>query len=560
MWLLLFLCVLPAHAQDQPRVNITQGTIIGSKATDGDYLTFYGIHYGGSTAGENRFKAPTEPPKYPGDFVAINSEVICAQPSTRGIIGTEDCLVLNIFTKNITTPKPVFVWLESEAYETTTNMLHSYKTLIQEGLLVVTINYRLSIFGFLCLGVPEAPGNAGLKDVIQGLQWIKENIAAFGGDPNNVMLAGHGSGAAMVDLITLSPLSKNLIHKALVLSGSGLASWAVSYDPIGYAQKVGGKMGYTNKSPSELAKLLSTTDLGVLNGVLTDFEFYNNTPLFAPCVENIKLNGSFLHDAPINILRSKNYNDIPYVAGYTDREGTMRAEQVVARNWLTEMQNKFENFIPVDLNFENSEVKTNVSNLIRKFYFAERFINMETIEDFLDYQGDTLVFIPITRGVLARALTSNASVRIFEFAFRNAQNTDWLYPQIPVNGAKHGSIRDYLFNSNPSIHDHSAVTAVIGHIVAFAQTGSPDPNNLIQWLPVQNTLGTLYISGGGVSPNVTAFKEEFYARSNERVDFWDKIIQERYQPPKPVSSARSLVSFGLIVLLTQTLLKLLSMS
>lgn len=91
----------------------------------------------------------------------------------------------------------------------------------------------MSIFGFLCLRVHDAPGNAGLKDIIQGLNWVKTNIANFGGDPNNVVLIGHDSGAALVDLITLSHRSENFIHKVIILNGSALAPWAVAYNPIG---------------------------------------------------------------------------------------------------------------------------------------------------------------------------------------------------------------------------------------------------------------------------------------------------------------------------------------
>lgn len=409
---------------------------------------------------------------YPGDYNAINSEVICAQPSSRGIIGTEDCLVLDIFTKDVASPKPVFVWIEGEEYETTSNVLQNFKNFVEEGIDVVSIKYRLSIFGFLCLGVPEAPGNAGLKDVIQGLEWIKKNIAPFGGDTNNVMLVGHGSGAAMVDLITLSPMSKDLVHKAIVISGSALAPWAVAYDPIGYAQKIGDKLGYTKKTPSELAKLLSTTDITVLNGVITDFDFHNNTPLFAPCVENVKLNGTFLHDAPINILKSGNYTDIPYIAGFTDREGTMRAEHVVSKKWLEEMNANFTNFLPVDLKFENSSVKLNVSQVVKKFYFAEKEIDMGTIEDFLDYEGDILVLVPVIRGAKERGLTSKSDVRLFEFAFRgSARSDDWVYPQIPVTGVRHGGFLNFLFNTNVDIGGSSAVASIKYRVVSFARTG-----------------------------------------------------------------------------------------
>ncbi|XP_034835357.1 venom carboxylesterase-6-like [Maniola hyperantus] len=563
MWLLLCLCAL-AYAQEAPRVNTTQGVVVGLRIEDGDYLAFYGLHYGGNTGDENRFKAPTPPPAYPGEFHAIDNTILCAQQGPRGLIGKEDCLVLNIHTKNVTTPKPVMVWIEGEEYESAGRTPYNFKNLVQQDLLVVSINYRVSIFGFLCLGVTDAPGNAGLKDIIQGLKWIKENIAGFGGDPNNVILIGHGSGAAMVDLITMSPMSQNLVHKAIVLSGSGLAPWAVSYDPIGYAEQVGRKLGYTDASREDLAKKLASTDISLLSGVLSDFEFFNASLLFAPCVENAKLNpnDTFLSDAPINILRSGNYIHIPYLAGFVDREGTVRAGQAAVNNWLEKMETTFGNFIPVDLAFESEDNRTAVTRNIRQYYFAERTVNMETIEDYLEYHGDSLILVPAIRGTKERALTSRANVWLFKFTFRGTQNSDWAYPQIPLNGARHGAILNYLFNYDLRTGDNTASTSITQRFKAFAYNGNPAPSfptTATPWDPITNqSAPILLMSGGETSNRIDLYNEQQLTHVNrETTEFWDPIIATYYRPPNPVSSANTLLSFGLVLLATQTLLRLL---
>ncbi|CAH2269956.1 jg551, partial [Pararge aegeria aegeria] len=506
--------------------------------------------------------APTPPPVYPGEYHAVDNTVICAQPSSRGLIGTEDCLVLNIHTKNVTTPKPVLVWIEGEEYESTSRTLYPFKNLVQQDLLIVTINYRLSIFGFLCLGVADAPGNAGLKDIIQGLKWIKENIAGFGGDPNNVVLLGHGSGAAMVDLITLSPMSQNLTHKAIVLSGSALAPWAVSYDPVGYAEQVGKKLGYTDTSREDLAKKLVSTDISLISSVLTDFEFFNTSLMFAPCVENAHLNANdtFLADAPIDILRQGKYSHIPYIAGFVDREGTIRAQQAAFSNWLQKMENNFGDFVQVDLAFESEANKTAVTRNIREFYFAQRTINMETIEDYLDYHGDALILVPVIRGTKERALTSTANVWLFKFAFRGTQNSDWTYPQIPLNGVRHGAILNYLFNYDLKAADDTAATSITQRFKGFAYSGNPTPpppQTATTWDPITNQVAPiLLISGGETSTNISVYTEELLQNINrESTEFWDPILLTHYQAPKPVSSANSLFSFALVVLATQMLLK-----
>lgn len=366
----------------------------------------------------------------------------------------------------------MLVWLEGEEYATTDPTLRSFKNFIDENIVVVTINYRLSIFGFLCLGVQQAPGNAGLKDVIQGLQWIRQNIAGFGGNPDNVVLFGHGSAAAMVDLVTMSPLAENLVHKAIAQSGSALSPGAIAYNPIQYAQALGEKLGYTGKSPVELADLLITTDLNVLAGALTDFEFFNNTALFAPCIENgIDANNTFLSDSPINILRSAKYSHIPYIAGYTNKEGTVRAHQAAYSQWLEKMQDNFEDFIQVDLDIAANANKTAIVNSIREYYFSQRNINMETIEDYLDYHGDTMILVSVIRGARERAFTSRADVRLHEFTFKGTYNSDWALPQIPLTGVRHGGILNYLLNFDLTPSDGTVMEWLIRRYSAFIKTG-----------------------------------------------------------------------------------------
>lgn len=399
----------------------------------------------------------------------MDSNIICAHPTVNGIIGIENCLTLSIYTNNVTTPKPVVVWLNAEEYTTSTTTLYSYRRFVEEGVVVVSMNFRLSIFGFLCLGVPEAPGNAGLKDVIQGLNWIKTNIAGFGGNPNNVALFGHGSAAAVVDLITMSPRSQNLVHKAVALSGSALAPWAVAYDPVGYANILGAKLTYTGKSTSELARLLVTTDINVLGSALNDFKFTNNTPLFAPCIENPTLNGNdtVLTDAPINLLRSRNYTDIPYIAGYVNREGTLRAEEAVFNDWRLKMQNNFTDFLQVDLDFRDN--KTNMAQSIWNFYFTGPIIL--DIEDYLDYHGDTMILVAAIRGARERAATARSEVRLLEFAYMGTLNSDWSLNQVPLKGVKHGGILNYLFDFDLRPADETIMLSLVRRLASFAHVG-----------------------------------------------------------------------------------------
>ncbi|XP_059057960.1 bile salt-activated lipase-like [Achroia grisella] len=475
----------------------------------------------------------------------------CLQPSAQGPnTGIEDCLELNIFAKNNIASQPVIVWLEGEEY-LSTKMKTTFRRLVKKNTVVVSLNYRVSIFGFLCLGVPEAPGNAGLKDVILGLQWIKENIIQFGGDPNNVMLLRHGSGAAMVDLITMSPLSKDLVHKAFVISGSALAPWAISYDPIGYANIVGEKLAYSGKTPRKLAEELKSIDIDVLLYAL-NIEFTNNTVLFAPCVENVKLQDPFLHDTPINILKNGSFNHIPYVAAFADREGTLRANEY--SDWLTKMESNFISFIPGDLEFGSEMEKTIAGNSIREFYFNNN--TSINIKEYLNYHGDTSIIVPLIRGVKARAKTSKANVYLLEFAYRGSTNDDWPYPDIPVNGVKHGGILEYLFDRNMTRHGENAKTTLINYITSFARTGIPSSNAVSEqkWLPIQ-TQSFNYLHFGGVhgNPHTEVLQLDPHA---ETVTFWNDLYNNFHKIPNgdsSVSTIETIVNLQFLIILLLTL-------
>ncbi|KAJ2948669.1 hypothetical protein O0L34_g7925 [Tuta absoluta] len=561
----LFLAL--AHASfAQLQVNTSNGLVIGNNATDGNYYTFYGLHYGGNTAGANRFKSPTPAPSYPGDFHAHDSSIICAQPSDRGIIGTEDCLTVDVFTNGTTPAKPVVVWLEGEEYTKTSSskvdIARTYARLVTEGLVVVRMNYRLSIFGFLCLGVPEAPGNAGLKDIVQGLKWIQQNIAAFGGDPNNVVLFGHGSGAAMADLMTMSPMATGLFHKVIAQSGSALAPWAVSYNPVQYAQAFGEKLGYTDRNNSQLANHLASSSLDLFVSPLMEFQFRNNTILFAPCVEKKDLNpnDTFLQDAPLNILRSGNYIHVPYIAGYTDKEGTMRAEQgaILQPSWLELMQTNFTDFLPADLDLSNN--LTNVQKSIRDFYFEQRPIDINSIQDFLAYQGDTLVLVSVIRGAKERAATSTSEVRLLEFAHIGTQNSDWPYHTVPLTGARHGIVLNYLLNQDLNQGDIPVMNALVRRFVSFMNTGTPVNPGSQEWLPIRNdSLQYFLISGSSnAAQGISPFSEESRTSPHtQKMTLWNDIYFKYYVAPQavPASSVRYL-GVTLVVLISQILLGL----
>ncbi len=227
----------------QRTVRIETGLVEGLPAADPRITSFKGIPYAAPPVGENRWRAPQPADSWGGVFKAYKFAPISVQhipgldkeniyswewnvdPS---IEMSEDSLMLNIWTpaKTFDEKLPVFVWYFGGGLRegNTAEMEFDGERIARRGIVVVTINYRLSAFGFLChpeitAENPEFPGNFGYLDQRFGTMWVKRNIAAFGGDPNNITIGGQSAGGGSVMAQVASPLNKGLFQKAIVDSG-----------------------------------------------------------------------------------------------------------------------------------------------------------------------------------------------------------------------------------------------------------------------------------------------------------------------------------------------------
>lgn len=223
-----------ARAQAPVTVHTEQGRLRGVHA--GELLVFKGIPYGGSVEAAGRFLQAPPPPSWSGVRSALDYGPPSFQHNTDYPAwvdpkpSAESCLCLNVWTPQTTGKRPVMVWIHGGGYSSGSGGLPIYDgaALASKGdLVVVTVNHRLNIFGYLHLAAfdrrYESSGNAGQLDLVQALQWVAKNISAFGGDPANVTIFGESGGGAKINALMAMPSAHGLFHKAIVESGSALA-------------------------------------------------------------------------------------------------------------------------------------------------------------------------------------------------------------------------------------------------------------------------------------------------------------------------------------------------
>jgi para-nitrobenzyl esterase len=273
----LVAAVATASAMIPEQVRIETGLIAGALGTSQPSVrVFKGIPFAAAPLGENRWRAPQPPVKWDGVRRAdeFGAPCIAGAPAAprgggRGAAApapapgpaaatppreparSEDCLYANVWTsaKNANDRRPVMVWIYGGGFTGGSGGMAWYdgENLAAKGPVIVTFNYRLGAFGFFAH--PElakesgrnASGNYGMMDAIAMLQWVKKNISAFGGDPNNVTIAGESAGAVMVGALVGSPQAKGLFHRAISESGGWMGLTMQRMTPSAVAQENGAK-------------------------------------------------------------------------------------------------------------------------------------------------------------------------------------------------------------------------------------------------------------------------------------------------------------------------------
>ncbi len=323
--------VLPGLAQSgagsQPQAKVANGTLAGTAEASG-VRSFKGIPFAAPPVGDLRWKEPQPAANWQGVRQATAFGPRAMQRPIFGDMGfrsngvSEDCLYLNVWTpaKSAKEKLPVLVYYYGGGFMAGDGSEPRYdgESMAKQGIVAVTVNYRLNVFGFMAH--PEltaesshkASGNYGLLDQYAALKWVRDNVAAFGGDPKRIMIAGESAGSVSVSALMASPLSKDMLAGAIGESGSLLGTLSpVSLadgekQGIAFAEQMGAKsLAELRAIPAE--KILAATA-------------QPNTPRFSVVVD-----GYFFPKSPLAIFESGQQAHVPLLVGWNSEEMNYRA-------------------------------------------------------------------------------------------------------------------------------------------------------------------------------------------------------------------------------------------
>ncbi|XP_075540477.1 acetylcholinesterase-like isoform X2 [Dermacentor variabilis] len=497
---LLLLWCTSAHGGHVERAT-SLGTVSGRKLSLLNTIVeeYIGIPYAEPPLGELRFRPPLPSRQWTDTFDATTKRTACPQGLLPGLMAgdvtyTEDCLHLNVWTSLPqgcldTGLSPVLVWIHgggfsygSASYDNYTGSILAAKT----GLVVISMNYRLGALGFLDANSPESPGNVGLMDQNLALRWIRDNAVFFGGDSSRVTLFGQSAGALSVHGHMLSPMSKGLFGRAVMLSG---ALYTIdSYNSPSYSLRAGDRLavltGCANgernftEQPNEVLKCLREIPVDKL--VLATHEAgASNAFTFLPTYHN-----DFLPKEPRKAVDAGFASQVDLIIGTTSNELSSILLYPPVKEFLQERldgidHDKIKGFFKAAIGAcLKSHMPGDEKHYVAKTKGAN---NVALTRAYIQYMSDRMLNCPVL--YVARkhaAVGNNVFSYVYDYSYVSSDLPSWI-------GAHHGSELPFLFGFPLiDIHGvadkHSAMSeALIKILASFAESGTPELPRENEW-------------------------------------------------------------------------------
>ncbi|KAM3959348.1 juvenile hormone esterase 1 [Aphomia sociella] len=445
------------------------------------YASFRGVPYAKQPLGELRFKElqPAEP--WDGLYDATVEGPICPQHDVlygrimqpRGM--SEACIHANIHVplehlpdyknqalSDLERPRhagldgvfngglPVVVFIHGGgfAFGSGDSDLNGPEYLVSKGVIVITFNYRLNVFGFLSLNTTSIPGNNGLRDMVTLLHWVQKNVRSFGGNPNDVTLAGQSAGAASAHLLSLSDVTKGLFKRIWLMSGTGISNFYTTTPAFAQfaANTLLNVLGINHTDSEVIHQQLITTPLQkIISANAYMIDLFGATT-FVPVVESA-LPGvtRILVEDPAVLIAKGCGKDIPAVIGFTNAECETFRPRFEEINIISLINADPSYMVPPQLLYTMpKEAVLKIAKAIHAKYFNDT-VNMD---GFVRLCSDSNFVYPSMKVATTRANTGGAPVYLYQFSYDNAHSVIKEGMGISFKGAGHIEDLTYVFYSN----------------------------------------------------------------------------------------------------------------
>uniref|UniRef100_A0A336M0Z5 Carboxylic ester hydrolase n=1 Tax=Culicoides sonorensis TaxID=179676 RepID=A0A336M0Z5_CULSO len=497
-----------------PIVNTNYGPVKGLQKTscyNKQYNAFYAIPYAEKVVDEYRFKAPRPLQKWENVLDATKVGDSCwlfdkLNPYEKKIIGSENCLHLNIYTPELNPTKklPLMVYFHGGRYTTMSGSPFYYGPdyLMEKNVILITFNFRMGVFGFLSLKDETLgiPGNAGMKDQVMALKWIKENVECFGGDSENITIFGQSSGATSVHYHLLSDASKGLFNRAIIMSGSAFVPWAL-IPPKDFAYRLVKALGYEGKENDadilEYLKTLKPEDLvSTQETIFTPNERATGQLIaFGPVIEPYMTENTFMSAHPFEMAENAWGNDVDVMIGGCSHEGLLlyaRFNPIMLKSL-----GNFSSIVSLNVQLEPDDPKCGEKGLqIKRFYYGDSEPNEENIGTFFTMQGHKVFWHGMWLTIKSRVKNVNSNTFLYRFALEPTTNKTirQAFGVPHMRGASHVEDVFYIFKAEylePHVkgtHEYEVMQVMTETFTSFARTGNPNVHRLgdVKWNPIKS--------------------------------------------------------------------------
>ncbi|KAL9916958.1 cricklet [Glossina fuscipes fuscipes] len=540
------------------KVQVKQGIVVGEERNlpnGNSYYSFQGIPYAIPPTGELRFKSPLPLERFDQpELFCLKERDVCHQRDsfTGEAIGSENCLFLNVYApkvrSHVAKSLPVMVFVHGGGFWFGSGNSDYYLPLylMQEDVIVVTLNYRLGAWGFLVLPEEGVWGNSGLKDQRLALKWVADNISSFNGNPGNVTLFGESAGAAAVHLHLCSQYDNKFFHKAIMQSGSANMEWVFQENPSYRTRRLAELCGFQQScnDAKNMLKFLQSPSvtpekiLAKTVDTLTVEERRKALPFaFKPVIEDNQSPDCFISTPIMEKLKEYNFLlNVPIIMGYNSAEGCPMLVNVRKKTDLYE--NDFERLVPRNLPLETEEDIQAIARKMRDFYLKGERICNENLDQVKNLLSDNhFIFELQNAAELMVRYQPEARVYFYRFDYVGGRNFyKTLLQMDKLKGACHGDELFYLFQMAAEELKYNAndlkVTQQLCKLWAnFAYAGQPThvdfENPLVcDWRHVKapenvetSTFSLDYLNIDGSDGQMKCNPDQ------ERMEFWREIYK-----------------------------------